>query len=166
MATRRKARRLAQRRRRRRQRPPTATRPPPPPPPPRPPRVATIYVGNLAPTVDELALIIPFHYFGPVTGISIIHDKVTNTSRGFAFLSYALPASAAAAVARMNGVTVGGPFEGRALKVGPSTRAAKGGKTGDDDAAADADDTTADEAAVEPPALAAAAPAPATTLAE
>ena len=84
---------------------------------------ATIYIGNLAPGVDELALLYAFHLFGPVLEAALIRDRSTSAPRGFAFLTFAAPASAARAIACMDGAAFGGPFEGKALKVGASVRA-------------------------------------------
>ena len=33
--------------------------------------VVTVYVGNLPPTVDEVALMVPFSYFGTITNIQV-----------------------------------------------------------------------------------------------
>lgn len=33
--------------------------------------VVTVYVGNLPPTVDEVALMLPFSYFGSITNIQV-----------------------------------------------------------------------------------------------
>lgn len=53
----------------------------------------------------------------------MIRDRATRSSRGFAFITFALPASTTAAITHMHGLVVGGPFEGRALRVGRSARA-------------------------------------------
>ena len=54
----------------------------------------------------------------------VIRDKITNHSRGFAFVTFSHPAAASCAHAQLNGATMYGPFSGRALRLGPSNRTA------------------------------------------
>lgn len=37
--------------------------------------VVTVYVGNLPPTVDEVALMVPFSYFGSITNIQVMTTR-------------------------------------------------------------------------------------------
>lgn len=54
--------------------------------------------------------------------MKVIRDKITNHSRGFAFVTFAHSQSAACAHAQLNGATMGGPYAGRALRLGASNR--------------------------------------------
>ncbi len=56
--------------------------------------------------------------------VQVIRDKITNHSRGFAFVTFAHPHAASSAHAQLNGVTLYGPFAGRALRLGASNRTA------------------------------------------
>jgi len=84
--------------------------------------VTNLYVGNLAPTVDEQALYSHFIQFGYIANVQILRDKEAGTSRGFGFVSYMHPSSAQMAMQHMNGVTLMGPFQGRPIKVSPSRK--------------------------------------------
>ncbi len=72
-----------------------------------------LYVGNLAfqTTSHELQEI--FAQAGTVESASIIEDRLTGRSRGFAFVEMSTNEEAAAAIDQLNGREVGG----RALKV-------------------------------------------------
>ena len=54
----------------------------------------------------------------------VIRDKITNHSRGFAFVTFAHPHAASWAHAQLNSLTMYGPFAGRALRLGASNRTA------------------------------------------
>lgn len=58
-----------------------------------------------------------------VVRLQVMRDFDTKQSRGFGFVTFAHAASAGEAMARLNGVQLTGPFQGRPLKVSPSTRA-------------------------------------------
>jgi RNA recognition motif-containing protein len=72
-----------------------------------------LYVGNLAfqTTSEELQEL--FAQAGTVESASVVEDRMTGRSRGFAFVEMATPEEATAAIEQLNGKEVGG----RALKV-------------------------------------------------
>jgi RNA recognition motif-containing protein len=72
-----------------------------------------IYVGNLSFQTTEQTLTDLFAEHGKVEGVSIITDRITGRSRGFAFVEMADSAEAKAAMEALNGHE----FDGRALKV-------------------------------------------------
>jgi cold-inducible RNA-binding protein len=72
-----------------------------------------LYVGNLSFDTTENDLRRLFEPFGTVTSCNLIMDKMTDKSRGFAFVELSSPAEATKAIAEMNGKDVGG----RALTV-------------------------------------------------
>ena len=72
-----------------------------------------LYVGNLSFETTENDLRRLFEPFGTVSSCNLIMDKMTDKSRGFAFVELSSPAEAAKAIAELNGKDVGG----RALTV-------------------------------------------------
>ena len=72
-----------------------------------------LYVGNLAfqTTSDELQAL--FAQAGTVESASVVEDRMTGRSRGFAFVEMSTKEEAASAIDQFNGKEVGG----RALKV-------------------------------------------------
>ncbi len=72
-----------------------------------------LYVGNLSYEATEDDLRQAFSAFGNVANVSVIKDKFTNKSRGFAFVEMASDAEGNAAVEGMNGKDV----RGRPVKV-------------------------------------------------
>ena len=72
-----------------------------------------LYVGNLAfqTTSEELQDL--FAQAGTVESASVVEDRMTGRSRGFAFVEMATKEEAASAIEQFNGKEVGG----RALKV-------------------------------------------------
>src|SRR5205823_1372513 len=72
-----------------------------------------LYVGNLAfqTTSEELQSL--FAQAGTVESASVVEDRMTGRSRGFAFVEMSTPEEANAAIEQFNGKEVGG----RALKV-------------------------------------------------
>jgi cold-inducible RNA-binding protein len=72
-----------------------------------------LYVGNLAfqTTSEELQSL--FAQAGTVESASVVEDRMTGRSRGFAFVEMATSEEANAAIQQLNGKEVGG----RALKV-------------------------------------------------
>ncbi len=72
-----------------------------------------LFVGNLSFQTTEIDLQDAFEKFGTVTDCKIMMDRVTNRSRGFAFVTMGSPDEAQAA---MNGLN-GKPVDGRTIKV-------------------------------------------------
>jgi cold-inducible RNA-binding protein len=87
-----------------------------------------LYVGNLSfrTTSDELKE--AFSAAGTVESASVIEDRETGRSRGFAFVEMATPEEAAAAIEQFNGKD----FGGRNLTVNEAKpRADRGGRGSD-----------------------------------
>jgi len=74
---------------------------------------AKLYVGNLAFNTTEQDLQDQFGQFGQVSSASIVTDRDTGRSRGFAFVELESKESAQAAIQAMNGKEL----DGRALTV-------------------------------------------------
>jgi RNA recognition motif-containing protein len=72
-----------------------------------------IYVGNLSFQASEDDVRQAFEAFGQVTSSSIVKDKFTGQSRGFAFVEMPNQAEAQAAIAGLNGKDL----KGRAINV-------------------------------------------------
>jgi RNA recognition motif-containing protein len=72
-----------------------------------------LYVGNLSPNTTESQVLDLFKQSGNVTSCQLIMDKVTNKSKGFAFVEMGSETEAAKAMADRNGKEL----DGRALKV-------------------------------------------------
>ena len=72
-----------------------------------------LYVGNLAFQTTSEDLQELYAQAGTVESASVVEDRMTGRSRGFAFVEMSTPEEAAAAIEQMNGREVGG----RALKV-------------------------------------------------
>ena len=72
-----------------------------------------LYVGNLAFQTTSQDLQELFGQAGTVQSASVVEDRDTGQSRGFAFIEMSSDAEAAAAIEQFNGKEVGG----RALKV-------------------------------------------------
>ena len=62
-----------------------------------------IYVGNLSREVTEEELREEFAAFGDVTSVSIIKDKYSGQSKGFAFVEMPLLSAGQAAINGLNG---------------------------------------------------------------
>ncbi|KAM0842034.1 hypothetical protein ACQ4PT_058616 [Festuca glaucescens] len=67
-----------------------------------------IYVGNLPYTFTASELTAAFSEAGSVDDVQIIYDKITNRSRGFAFVTMATAEEATKAVQMFNGALLGG----------------------------------------------------------
>jgi cold-inducible RNA-binding protein len=72
-----------------------------------------IFVGNLAFTTTEEDLAQLFHPYGEITRVQIVTDRDTGRSRGFAFVEMPNASEAQAAMAALQGTSLGG----RALTV-------------------------------------------------
>ena len=72
-----------------------------------------LYVGNIPHATTEEELKAAFTPYGEVVSASIITDKFTGKSRGFAFVEFADEAQGQAAVDALNGSDMGG----RTIKV-------------------------------------------------
>ena len=72
-----------------------------------------LYVGNLAFHTTEDALNRAFSAFGEVQEATLVLDRETGRSRGFAFVAMANAEDAQKAIAEMNGAEL----DGRALRV-------------------------------------------------
>jgi RNA recognition motif-containing protein len=85
-----------------------------------------IFVGNLSFGTTEDALRSLFEEKGAVEEVSIVTDRETGRSRGFAFVNMANHAEARAAIEALNGVEL----DGRKLNVSEARPKAEGGRGG------------------------------------
>lgn len=86
-----------------------------------------LYVGNLSFRTTSEELKEAFSAAGTVESASVIEDRETGRSRGFAFVEMATPEEAAAAIEQFNGKD----FGGRNLTVNEAKpRADRGGRGG------------------------------------
>jgi len=86
-----------------------------------------LYVGNLPHSTTESELRTAFEAHGPVEKISIVTDRDTGRSRGFAFVEMTNAAEADKAIAALNGTD----FGGRTLTINeakPKTDRPRGGQ--------------------------------------
>lgn len=72
-----------------------------------------LYVGNLPCDTTEDTIRERFTAVGPVADVSIVKDRETGHSRGFAFVTMASITDAAKAIVQLNGRV----FDGRTLRV-------------------------------------------------
>lgn len=72
-----------------------------------------LYVGNLSYSATEDDLQALFARAGTVKSVTVVRDRDTGRSRGFAFVEMETPAEAQKAISMLNGT----PFEGRSLAV-------------------------------------------------
>jgi len=87
-----------------------------------------LYVGNLSFRTTSEELKEAFSAAGTVESASVIEDRETGRSRGFAFVEMATPEEAAAAIEQFNGKD----FGGRNLTVNEAKpRSDRGGRGGD-----------------------------------
>lgn len=77
--------------------------PSPPPPPPKRKIAPKLYVSGLSYYTTEQSLRKAFSSFGNLVEATIVMDRVTKRSRGFAFLRYASEAEAETAIKGMHG---------------------------------------------------------------
>lgn len=88
--------------------------------------MTNIYVGNCSYELTDEQLRDLFATYGEVDRVSIIRDRETGRSRGFAFVEMSDSAAAQAAIAGVNGTELGG----RALKVNEAKPKSEGGGGG------------------------------------
>lgn len=88
--------------------------------------MTNIFVGNLSfrTTQDEVQS--AFEQYGTVDRVSIVTDRDTGQSRGFAFVEMPNPDEAQSAIARLNGAEMGG----RAINVNEARPKPAGGGGG------------------------------------
>ena len=67
-----------------------------------------LYVGNLPHATNEAELRTIFETHGAIAKISLVTDRDTGRSRGFAFVEMASAAEADKAMAALNGTEIGG----------------------------------------------------------
>jgi cold-inducible RNA-binding protein len=67
-----------------------------------------LYVGNLPHSTTEAELRQLFEAHGAVEKVSLVTDRETGRSRGFAFVEMTNPAEADKAIAALNGTQLGG----------------------------------------------------------
>jgi hypothetical protein len=72
-----------------------------------------LYVGNLSYTTSEEQLFDLFSQVGTVSSVELIKDRVTGSSKGFAFIEMSTQVEAETAISKFNDQ----PLEGRNLKV-------------------------------------------------
>ncbi|MCR5400792.1 MAG: RNA-binding protein [Treponema sp.] len=72
-----------------------------------------IYAGNLSFDTNEESLTSLFKDYGEILSLSIIRDKVTGSSKGFAFVELEDNQKAMDAVHELSGIS----FEGRKIRV-------------------------------------------------
>lgn len=87
-----------------------------------------IYVGNLSFSTTEDSLRTVFEEFGTIEEVTIVQDRETGRSRGFAFVTMSDASAAAAAIEAVNGREV----DGRALNVNEARPKKQGGGGGGD----------------------------------
>lgn len=85
-----------------------------------------LYVGNLGFSTAEEQVRDAFAEFGRVVSVSVITDRATGQSRGFAFVEYDSAESAQRAIDSMNGAML----DGRALNVNIARERGEGGGGG------------------------------------
>jgi RNA recognition motif-containing protein len=85
-----------------------------------------LYVGNLPYSATEDSLRAAFSASGTVDSVSLITDRDTGQSKGFAFVEMSTPQEAQAATEAMNGATL----DGRQIKVNEAKPKTGGGGGG------------------------------------
>ena len=70
--------------------------------------MTNIFVGNLSYSVSESELEGAFSAYGPVERASVVRDRETGQSRGFAFVEMTNAGDASKAIVALNGKEMGG----------------------------------------------------------
>ena len=86
-----------------------------------------LYVGNISYDVSEDELRQAFSDHGEVASVSIIKDKYTNRSKGFAFVEMPDKTQAETAITALNGKDL----KGRALNISEARPRVEGDRGGD-----------------------------------
>lgn len=82
-----------------------------------PPNCYRVYVGGLNVNLTEEMIRLVFEPFGPIARLELMKDRVTNVSRGYAFITYANEEDGKKAVQALDGFELAG----KALRVSKST---------------------------------------------
>lgn len=82
-----------------------------------PPNCYRVYVGGLNVNLTEEMIKLVFEPFGPIVRLELMKDRVTNVSRGYAFITYANEEDGKKAVQALDGFELAG----KALRVSKST---------------------------------------------
>lgn len=82
-----------------------------------PPNCYRVYVGGLNVNLTEEMIKLVFEPFGPIVRLELMKDRVTNVSRGYAFITYANEEDGKKAVQTLDGFELAG----KALRVSKST---------------------------------------------
>lgn len=82
-----------------------------------PPNSYRVYAGGLHLGLTEDMLRSVFEPFGPILRLELMRDRATNVSRGYAFITYANIEDGQDAVAKLDGLELGG----KPMKVSKST---------------------------------------------
>lgn len=85
-----------------------------------------LFVGNLSFQTTQADLESTFSQYGAVDSVSIVTDRDTGQSRGFAFVEMADRNEAEAAISRLNGAEL----NGRAMNVNEARPKTEGGGSG------------------------------------
>ncbi len=84
-----------------------------------------LYVGNLSYSVGETQLKDLFAPYGEINEVTLIEDRETGRSKGFAFITFATSEAAEKALEQD-----GKEYDGRPLKVNAAQERDRGGKSG------------------------------------
>lgn len=68
----------------------------------------TIFIGRLSYEIDEIQLQQKFQTFGKIIRVRIVKDKISNKSKGYAFIEFEKEMNARDAAKEMNGVEING----------------------------------------------------------
>ena len=85
-----------------------------------------LYVGNLSFDTTEEEVRALFAQAGTVTSVALIKDRMTGSSKGFAFVQMASQADAQKAITMFNGYSLGN----RQIKVSPARPPEESGRAG------------------------------------